>query len=214
MELIDFTGIYQTGGKFLKFTGYSELADKLTGISEKTRKEGLLAIEDDLEYMDNIMMKKQFQLVVDGTDPEIVKNIGSLRLCNLLYTLKEILACAEFTLFMDAEMEFELYLASRDAASSAVLIKEMREQILFLRKGNEQGIELPERFRAVIDTVNSGIDCEIKKNIIENHICSILNINRIYNEVIIAGVLGVQAGDNPSVLREKLDAITGNIIQA
>lgn len=44
----------------------------LVKFSEKARREGLLALEDDLEEIDDEFMKKGIQLVVDGTDPEII----------------------------------------------------------------------------------------------------------------------------------------------
>ena len=43
--------------------------------SEKARRKGLLALEDDLEEVEDDFMRKGIQLVVDGTDPEIIKDI-------------------------------------------------------------------------------------------------------------------------------------------
>ena len=47
----------------------------LVAFSEKARREGLLALEDDLEELEDDFLRKGIQLVVDGTDPEIIKNI-------------------------------------------------------------------------------------------------------------------------------------------
>lgn len=47
----------------------------LVSFSEKARREGLLSLEDDLEELDDAFLKKGLQLVVDGTDPELVRNI-------------------------------------------------------------------------------------------------------------------------------------------
>ena len=47
----------------------------LVEFSERARREGLLALEDNLQELDDEFMRKGVQLVVDGTDPEIIKNI-------------------------------------------------------------------------------------------------------------------------------------------
>ncbi len=52
-----------------------EMINMLVTFSEKARREGLLALEDDIEEVDDPFLRKGVQLVVDGTDPELVKNI-------------------------------------------------------------------------------------------------------------------------------------------
>lgn len=52
-----------------------ELISQLVGFSDRARKEGLLALEDNLDSVENEFMRKGIQLVVDGTDPEIIKGI-------------------------------------------------------------------------------------------------------------------------------------------
>ena len=51
------------------------IIEELVRFSDKARKEGLLALEDDLETIEDEFMRKGIRLVVDGTDPEIIKNI-------------------------------------------------------------------------------------------------------------------------------------------
>jgi len=45
------------------------LITQLVAFSEKARREGLLALEDDLEEIEDGFLRKGIQLVVDGTDP-------------------------------------------------------------------------------------------------------------------------------------------------
>lgn len=52
-----------------------ELIITLVQFSEKSRREGLLSLEDDIEAIDDAFLKKALQLLVDGTDPELVKTI-------------------------------------------------------------------------------------------------------------------------------------------
>ncbi len=52
-----------------------EKITQLVTFAEKARREGLLALEDDLENLDEPFLRKALQLVVDGTDPELVRNV-------------------------------------------------------------------------------------------------------------------------------------------
>ena len=47
----------------------------LVTFAEKARREGLLVLEDDLQQTGDEFLRKGVQLVVDGTDPELVKEI-------------------------------------------------------------------------------------------------------------------------------------------
>ena len=51
------------------------MVQTIVSFAEKARREGLLALESDVSELDNEFMKKSIQLVVDGTDPELVKAI-------------------------------------------------------------------------------------------------------------------------------------------
>ena len=47
----------------------------LVKFAEMARREGLLALDDELQSVDDEFTKKGMQLVVDGTDPELVREI-------------------------------------------------------------------------------------------------------------------------------------------
>ena len=51
------------------------LVQTIVSFAEKARREGLLALEADAADLENEFLKKSIQLVVDGTDPELVKGI-------------------------------------------------------------------------------------------------------------------------------------------
>jgi chemotaxis protein MotA len=56
---------------------------KLMAFSEKARREGLLALEDELEDLDDEFMKKGLRLVVDGTDAAIIRDLLELELSQM-----------------------------------------------------------------------------------------------------------------------------------
>jgi chemotaxis protein MotA len=49
--------------------------ETLVGFAERARREGLLALDDEVAELDDAFTKKGLQLVVDGTDPELVREI-------------------------------------------------------------------------------------------------------------------------------------------
>jgi chemotaxis protein MotA len=55
-----------------------DLTDTLANIvryADRARRDGLLALEEELEQIDDEYLKKGLQLVVDGTDPDLVRDI-------------------------------------------------------------------------------------------------------------------------------------------
>jgi len=59
---------------------YYKLARIILEFNEKARREGLLALEDELEYFAGDLFKQGLRLVVDGTDPEIIRQILTTKL--------------------------------------------------------------------------------------------------------------------------------------
>lgn len=51
------------------------LIDQIVGLADKVRREGLLYLENQLPQIEDSFMRKGIQLVVDGTDPELVRQI-------------------------------------------------------------------------------------------------------------------------------------------
>jgi flagellar motor component MotA len=62
----------------------NEMIVTLVSFSEKARREGLLALEDDLDELNDEFLRKGIQLVVDGTDPEMVRHIMETEIENMI----------------------------------------------------------------------------------------------------------------------------------
>jgi len=59
------------------------IIQKMVSFSEKARREGLLALEDELEDLEDEFMKKGLRLVVDGTDATVIRDIMELELSQM-----------------------------------------------------------------------------------------------------------------------------------
>lgn len=53
----------------------NDVINTLVGFATKARREGLLGLEDEIANVNDSFLKKGIQLVVDGTDIELVRNI-------------------------------------------------------------------------------------------------------------------------------------------
>lgn len=51
------------------------VSDVLVRLAERARREGLLALEEELPKIENHLLRKGVMLVVDGTDPELVRGV-------------------------------------------------------------------------------------------------------------------------------------------
>ncbi|HEQ72664.1 MAG TPA: motility protein A, partial [Spirochaetia bacterium] len=70
-------GVFRYLRHVLRVPNWEEerIISRLVAFSEKARRDGLLALEDDLDEVEDEFLRKGIQLVVDGTDPEIIKNV-------------------------------------------------------------------------------------------------------------------------------------------
>lgn len=70
-------GIFKVMGRVFKVYDFGEkaLTQKLVAFSEKARREGILALEEEIQDLDDEFMRNGLRLVVDGTDGEVIRNL-------------------------------------------------------------------------------------------------------------------------------------------
>lgn len=54
---------------------YIELFKKMSDLAVRARRDGLLALEDDIDNMDDLFMRKGFQMAVDGNTIEVIRGV-------------------------------------------------------------------------------------------------------------------------------------------
>ncbi len=60
-----------------------ETINLFTDLSKKARREGLLSLEDEIVSLDDEYLKKGLQMVVDGIEPETIKDIMELEISEM-----------------------------------------------------------------------------------------------------------------------------------
>lgn len=57
-----------------------EVIEQFTNLSRKARREGLLSLEDEVNNIEDAYLKKGLQMVIDGIEPETIKEIMELEI--------------------------------------------------------------------------------------------------------------------------------------
>ncbi|AZR73871.1 flagellar motor protein MotP [Anoxybacter fermentans] len=169
----------------------SEVIEIMVGFAEKARREGLLALEDEAQELQNEFLKKGIQLVVDGTDPELVKNILQTRLSFLEQTDKKYQ---------------EMYKTMATLAPAFGMIGTLIGLIQMLAT-----LDNP-------DAIASGMATALITTLYGSFLANYLFIplagklkvrseeEILLMELMIEGLLSIQAGENPRIVEEKLKA--------
>jgi len=163
----------------------------LVSFSEKARREGLLSLEENLEELEDPFLKKALQLVVDGTDPEVLKS--------MLY--------AEMDLFEDELASERAVLEAAGAYAPAFgMIGTLIGLIQMLKSLNNPETLGPSMAVALITTLYGAVLANgaylPMADKLARRAVKVLQLRRM----ILEGILSIQAGENPRILEEKLKA--------
>ncbi|MFQ3621645.1 MAG: MotA/TolQ/ExbB proton channel family protein, partial [Spirochaetales bacterium] len=159
--------------------------------SERARREGLLALEDNLQELDDEFMRKGIQLVVDGTDPEIIKSI----LYNELNQIQERHATA-----------IKVFEDWGKLAPAFGMIGTLIGLVAMLAKLEDKSSIGSGMAVALITTLYGAILANLILIPIGTKLVDRDKTETLTKEIIIEGILSIQSGDNPRILLEKLIA--------
>lgn len=190
-RLKDLAGVLKAAKKIFtdKVFSSSETIAMLVKLSEKTRREGLLSIEPELEQMEDPFIRQSLQLVVDGIESETIKD------------------------FMDTEIE---NMQARHSKVQAVfnmlgnifpawgMIGTLLGLINLLLKLDDPAQIGPSMSVALVTTFYGSI--------LANFICipiagklKMKSDEEVHQKEMIAeAVISIQAGENPKILEQKL----------
>lgn len=167
----------------------AETIGKIIELSNVARKEGLLALEEAANNIEDSFLKKGILLIVDGTDPELVRSILETELISIEARHKKTISFWED-------------LATMGPAWG--MIGTLIGLINMLKKMNDPSSIGPQMALALITTLYGSL----LANWICTPIATKLKTNNdtevMTKEVMVEGLLSIQAGENPRVIEEKL----------
>ena len=169
-----------------------ELVQLLYNFAEKARREGLLSLEDDIDKLDNDFLKKGIRLVVDGVDPEIVRN-----------TLENDITLYEHRKKEEAEILFQ----GGGFSPTMGIVGTVMGLVLVLGNLGGDTAALGHAIAAAFIATLYGIGFA---NLIwlpgANKLKGKMKQEVLAKELILTGILSIQAGENPSLIKDKLGA--------
>lgn len=168
-----------------------EIITKVINLSNIARKEGLLALEEAAEEIKDDFLKKGILLIVDGTDPELVRNILETEMAFIENRHKDV-------------QGFWETIGSLGPAWG--MIGTLIGLIKMLQKLDDPSKIGPSMALALITTLYGSL----LANFIAIPTANKLKVRSLeetlLKEVMIEGLLSIQAGENPRVIEEKLKA--------
>ncbi len=171
----------------------------LVSFADKARREGILSLEDQAQKIEDAFLKKGIQLAVDGTEPDLIRDI------------------------LKTEMVF---VEERHAGNAAVIkmaatlapamgmVGTLVGLILMLGNMSDVAALGPSMAVALITTLYGSM--------VANMICvpieSILKLKSaeemMLKAIMLEGVMSLQSGDNPHIVEQKLTAFLDPVSRA
>ncbi len=168
-----------------------EAIANIVELANLARKEGILALEDASAAMEDLFLQKGIMLVVDGTDPELVRSILETELAYIEGRHREVQGVWEF-------------IASMGPAWG--MIGTLIGLVMMLQTMDDPSTIGGSMAVAIITTFYGSLVANFIATPIANKMKIYSNDEMLMKEVLIEGILSIQAGENPRIIEEKLKA--------
>ncbi len=166
--------------------------EMLTRMADKARREGLLSLEDESKKLSDEFLKKGLMLVVDGVDPAQVRSILDIE----IHHMKERHEMGGISFFT----------AAGGYGPTMGIIGTVMGLITVLKELSNPGV-LGEKIAVAFLATLWGI---LTANLIWLPLAGKLRVKSeeecLYRLMLMEGILAIQAGENPRIVREKLCA--------
>ena len=170
----------------------ADVVPMVVGLAERARREGLLALEDELKKVDDPFLVKGVTLAIDGTDPEEVRDILEAEVHAMKAQGKH---SAKF--FADAGA----YAPTIGIIGTVMGLVHVLEN---LAAPEELGHLIAGAFIATLWGVMSANVIWLP---IGNRLKRLTELEAARMELIIEGVAAIQAGANPRIIAQKLSSL-------
>lgn len=176
---------------FSKDPDYEEAIRTLVGLAEKARREGLLALDEEISTLEDEFLKRGVQLVVDGVDPELIRNILETELS-----------------FIEERhsVGIGIFETLAGIGPSFGLLGTVIGLIRMLRQLNDPSTIGPSMALALVTTFYGAFLAYVIATPIANKLKRKSSDEALLKAIEIEGILSIQSGENPRILEQKLYA--------
>lgn len=165
------------------------IVTQFSDLSTKARKEGLLSLEDTINNLEDQFLKKGLQMVVDGTEPESIKEI-----------LESDIAGMETRHAENANMFAMIGVYGPSMGMLGTLIG-LIQMLANLSDATTIAVGMG---KALITTYYGSLIANLFGSPISQNLIAKSKGEVAIKEMIVEGVLAIQAGLNPRVVEQKL----------
>lgn len=169
----------------------TKVITQINDLALSARKEGLLALEEIAQNMDDAFLQKGVLLIVDGTDAELLRSI-----------LETEIAFVE-NRHKDNQKIWEMI---AELGPSWGMIGTLIGLIIMLANLDDPSTLGPKMGVALITTFYGSVIANFIASPIANKLKLASDDEILHKQVMVEGLLSIQAGENPRVIEEKLKA--------
>jgi chemotaxis protein MotA len=189
--LKDFLSVIKVVQKaiFTRNISATELISKFTDFANKTRKEGILALESEIKELKDEFFKKGVQLSIDGLEPQQIQNI------------------------LDTEIEFvrdrhklgaDIFTSMGTFAPAMGMIGTLIGLVQMLQSMDDPSTIGPAMAVALLTTFYGSLMANICCMPIAGKLKTRSKEEMLTKEMTIQGIISLSNGDNPRILEQKL----------
>jgi len=166
-----------------------ELINRMVQFAEIARRDGILALEGVTSDIQDEFLVKGIQLAVDGTDPELIEQIMSTELDNMVER--------------HGAGRRVLEVATKYAPAWG-MIGTLIGLILMLRKLDDPSSIGPNMAVALLTTMYGAVLANFILGPMADKLAIRTNEELLVKQIVVRGVLSIQSGDNPRIVEQRL----------
>ena len=170
---------------------YTDALNQIVDLADMARREGLLYIDNQLSTIDDVFLRKGMQLVVDGTDPEMVRDILETE----VYSAHE-----------RHEVGAGIFEVAGGYAPTMGIIGTVMGLVQVLASVSDPDTLGPAIAVAFISTLYGVAASNLVLMPISLRLKNLSKQELMLQELQVEGILALQAGYNPALIRERLNA--------
>lgn len=169
----------------------ADLIFKLVDFSQRARRDGILALESAEEEVTDLFLKKGIRLAVDGTEPEVIKTILE----------------TDLSYMQDRHKEGAAVLESMAAFAPAMgMIGTLIGLVAMLQTMSDPSSIGPAMAVALLTTFYGALIANLFAAPLAGKLKTRSAEETMLKEIMIAGIMAIQSGDNPRIVEQKLNA--------
>ena len=174
----------------------SKEIDTIISIANVARRDGLLALEGQIDKLDDPFMKKGIMLIVDGSDPQIIREIME----------------TELDFMVERHGQTQAVIEQMAAYSPAFgMLGTLIGLINMLLKMDDPSAIGPNMSVALVTTFYGVVMANLVYTPIARKLKSISTSEYLRKELLLEGLLSVQDGENPRIIKDKLEAFLARV---